>query len=111
MDSTLCREEEKGTALSILIIEGLAPNFSNPITSTFTGRRGRSCVISHINLGRVGTLSYNSFRWRSIRLFDSLPMQFPRVQFLDSRLNLIPRKRGGSSLPARIEQQPAWWRL
>ena len=24
------------------IIQGLAPNFSNPITSTFSGRRGRS---------------------------------------------------------------------
>ena len=45
------------------IIEG-APNFSNPITSTFSGCRGRSCVISHVNVGRVGTLSYNSFRWR-----------------------------------------------
>ena len=45
------------------IIEGLAPNFSNPITSTFSGRRGRSCVISHVNVGRVGTLSYNSYRW------------------------------------------------
>ena len=56
------------------IIEGLAPNFSNPITSTFSERRGRSCVISHVNVGRVGTLSYNSFRWRSIRLFNSLPM-------------------------------------
>ena len=25
--------------------EGLAPNFSNPVTSTVSGRRGRSCVI------------------------------------------------------------------
>ena len=56
------------------IIEGLAPNFSNPITSTFSECRGRSCVISHVNVGRVGTLAYNSFRWRSVRLFNSLPM-------------------------------------
>ena len=48
------------------IIEGLAPNFSNFITSTFSGCRGRSCVISHVNVGRVGTLAYNSFRWRSM---------------------------------------------
>ena len=53
------------------IIEGLAANFSNPITSTLSGRRGRSCVISHVNVGRVGTLAYNSFRWRSIRLFNN----------------------------------------
>ena len=44
------------------IIEGLDSNFSNPITNTFSGRRGRSCVISHVNVGRVGTLSYKSFR-------------------------------------------------
>ena len=56
------------------IIEGLAPNLSKPITSTFSGRRGGSCVISHVNVGRVGTLAYNSFRWRSIRLFNSLPV-------------------------------------
>ena len=61
------------------IIEGLAPHFSNPITSTFSGRRGRSCVISHVNVGLVGTLSYNSFRWRSIRLFNSLPMHLRSI--------------------------------
>ena len=42
------------------IIESLAPNFLNPITSTLSGRRGRSCVISHVNVGPVGTLAYNS---------------------------------------------------
>ena len=61
------------------IIEGLAPNFSNPITSTFSGRRGRSCVISHVNVGCVGTLAYNSFRWRSIRLFNILPMHLRSI--------------------------------
>ena len=38
-------------------IEGLAPIFSNPVTSTISGRRGRSCGISHVNVGRVGTLA------------------------------------------------------
>ena len=51
----------------------------NPITSTLSGRRGRSCVISHVNVGRVGTLAYNSFRWRSIRLFNSLPMNLRSI--------------------------------
>ena len=60
-------------------IEGLAPNFSYPITSTFFGRKGRSCVISHVNVGRVGILAYNSFRWRSIRLFNSLPMHLHSI--------------------------------
>ena len=69
----------KFVTCSMKIIEGLAPNFSNPTTSTFSGRRGRSCIISHVNVGRVGTLSYNSFRWRSIRLFNSLPMHLRSI--------------------------------
>ena len=50
-------------------------NFSSPITSTFSGRRGRSCVISHVNVGRVGTLAYNSFR----RLFNSITMHLRSI--------------------------------
>ena len=61
------------------IYENLAPNFSNPVTSTVSGRRGRSCVISHINLGRVGTLAYNRFRLSSIGLFNSLPMHLRSI--------------------------------
>ena len=61
------------------IIEGLAPNFSNPIASTFSGRRGRSCVMSHVNVGRVDSLAYTSFRWRSIRLFNSLQMHLRSI--------------------------------
>ena len=56
------------------IIEGLAPNFSNPISGSFSERRGRSCVISHVNVGSVGILVYNNFRWRLFRLLNSLPM-------------------------------------
>ena len=49
------------------IVDGLAPNFSNSITSIFSGHRGRSCVISHVNVGRVDTLAYKSFRWRIMK--------------------------------------------
>ena len=55
------------------IIEGLVPNLSAPIMCTYSERSGRSCVVSHVNMGRLGTLSYNSFRWRSIRMFNKLP--------------------------------------
>ena len=55
------------------IIEDLVPNFSKPIVCTHSERRGRYCVVSHVNIGRSGTLAYNSFRWRAIRLFNSLP--------------------------------------
>ena len=77
---SLQRRRERYCIINIWkITEGLAPNFSNPITSTFSRRRGRSCVISHVNVGRVGTLTYNSFRWRSIRLFNSLPMHLRSI--------------------------------
>ena len=77
---TLQRRRERYCIIYIWkIIEGLAPNFSNPITSIFSGRRGRSYVISHVNVCRIGTLSYNSFRWRSIRLFNTLPMHLRSI--------------------------------
>ena len=73
--NSLQRRKERYCIIYILkMVEGLAPNFSNPITGTFSGRRGRPCVISHVNVGRVGTLAYNSFRWRSIRLFNGFTM-------------------------------------
>ena len=39
-------------------------NLINLITSTFSEHRGRSCVISYVNVWRVGTLAYNNFIWR-----------------------------------------------
>ena len=54
-------------------IEGLVPNLSDPITCSFTDRRGRACVVCHSGAGRLGTLKYNSFRWRSIKMFNRLP--------------------------------------
>ena len=58
------------------IIEDLTAIFSNLITRKFSGRRGRSCVISHVNVGRVGTLAYNS---RSVRLLNNLPMHLRSI--------------------------------
>ena len=55
------------------IIEGLVPNFSNPIVCSYSDRRGRSCIVSHVHVGRLGTLAFNSFRWRAIRLFNAMP--------------------------------------
>ena len=66
-------------------IEGLAHIFPNPVTSTVSGRRGRSCGISHVNVGIVldGVQSISSI------VYPCIYVQFPRVQFLYSRLNLI----------------------
>ena len=55
------------------IIEDLVPNFSKSVVCTHSERRGRYYVVSHVNIGTSGTLAYNSFRWRTIRLFNSLP--------------------------------------
>ena len=55
------------------IIEGLVPNLSVLITCSFYDRRGSSCVVCHGGSGRLGTLKYNSFRWRYIRMFNRLP--------------------------------------
>ena len=55
------------------ILESMVPNLSQPITYHFSDRRGRLCYSDHVNSGRIGTLSYNSFRWRAIRLFNCLP--------------------------------------
>ena len=61
------------------IIEGLAPSISSPITRKCSGRRGRSCVISHAKVGRVGALAYNSFIRRSIRLYNGLPIHLRSI--------------------------------
>ena len=55
-------------------LEGLVPNLFPPICTKESDRRGRTCITSHINVGRLGTLEYNSFRWRAIRLFNQLPL-------------------------------------
>ena len=38
------------------IIEGLVPNFSNAIVCSYSDRRGRSCIVSHVHVGRLGAL-------------------------------------------------------
>ena len=43
-------------------IEGLVPNISNPITSTFSEHRVGLCVNFHVNVGCVGNMAYNSNR-------------------------------------------------
>ena len=56
---------------------------------------------SHINVGQLGTLEYNSFRWRAIRMFNQLPLFYVMTLYV---LFIV-------SMPARIQQQPGSWRL
>ena len=56
------------------ILEGLVPNLFPPICTKESDHRERTYITSHINVGRLGTLEYNSFRWRAIRLVSQLPL-------------------------------------
>ena len=61
------------------ILESIVPNLSQPITCYFSDRRGRLCHLKHVCAGRLGTLSYNSFRWKAVRLFNCLPQHVRNV--------------------------------
>ena len=95
------------------IIESKARNLSDPILCNFSDRRGRSCVISHVNTGRQGTLAYNSFHWRAIRLFNSLPKSICDITncFVCSFRQRLDQQYSESPLLSWIQQQPGWWRL
>ena len=55
---SLQRRRERNCIIYVWkIIEGLVPNFSKPIVCTHSERRGRYCVVSHVNIGRSGTLA------------------------------------------------------
>ena len=56
------------------ILEGLVPNIFLPICTKTSDQRRRTYITSPINVGRLGTLEYNRFRWRAIHLFNQLPL-------------------------------------
>ena len=65
--------DETRTLLYNLCLENNR-GFGNKFFKTHSSeRRGRYCVVSHVNISRSGTLAYNSFRWRAIPSFNSLP--------------------------------------
>ena len=64
------RRERYGIIYVWKIVEGLVPNLSDPITCSFSDRSGRTCVVCHSGASRLGTLKYNSFRLRSIRMSE-----------------------------------------
>ena len=51
------------------IVDGLVSTLYDPITCSFSDWRGRTCVVYQAG---AGTLKYNSFRWRSIKMFNRL---------------------------------------
>ena len=61
------------------ILENFVPNLVKPLQFYVSDRRGRLCSVSHVRLGHTGTLAYSSFRWKGIRLFNSLPMHIRNI--------------------------------
>ena len=55
-------------------MEGGVPNIFPHICTKTSDRRGRTCIMSYINVGQLETFEYNRFRWRAIRLFNQLPL-------------------------------------
>ena len=85
------RRERYGIIYVWKIIEGLVPNLSDPITSSFSDRRGRACVVivCHSGAGGFGTLKYNSFRWRSIKMFNRLPKSIRMLSSCSTEIETI----------------------
>ena len=55
------------------ILENLVPNLIPKVQIYTSERRGRLCYIQHVPIGHIGTICFNSFRWKVSRLFNSLP--------------------------------------
>ena len=55
------------------MLESKVLNFNPPIISLWNERRGRMCVESHVATGHLGSICYNSFRWKAARLFKNMP--------------------------------------
>ena len=54
------------------MLESKVLNFNPPIISLWNERRGRMCVESHVASGHLGSICYNSFRWKAARLFNNI---------------------------------------
>lgn len=61
------------------IVENIVPNLQPHIETNTSQRRGRSCIISNVERGRIGSLTYGSFRWKGSRIFNSLPSKLRNI--------------------------------
>ena len=70
---------------------GLAPNFSNPVTSTFFDVEAghASFLMSLVALVLCPIIVLDGVQSVSSIVYQCIYVHFPRVQFFDSRLNLI----------------------
>ena len=65
------------------ILEEKVNNLNPPIVTNTSGRLGRLCIKSHLIPDRIGFIAHNSFRWRAIRLFNSLPKSMRNITDAD----------------------------
>ena len=101
------RRERYGIIYEWKIIQGLVPNLSDPITCSFSDRRGRACVVYHSGADQLGTLMYDSFRWRSIRKFNRLPKSIRMLSSCWIQVKVDSYLRNIVDLPC----QPGRWGL
>ena len=60
---SVCRRRDRYSVTYIWkILENIVLNLNNPICCYNSNRRGRLCVSSHVGIGHLGTLFYQSFR-------------------------------------------------
>ena len=57
------------------ILENIVPNLTNSTEVTNSNRKGRLCVVKQAPAGKAGSLLYNSFRYKAVRLFNCLPRE------------------------------------
>ena len=89
------------------------PHWSFILSFSLSDRRGRTCVVFHSGAGRLGTLKYNSFRWRSIRMFYKLPkaihmLSSCSVVGFKSQLDLTPISGTLWIFPASLDTIIVW---
>ena len=71
---SLQRRRERYAAIYVWkILEDMVPNLSPPIAGNLSERRGCVFVLNVVEWGHIGSLAYNSFRWRVSRIFNALP--------------------------------------
>ena len=93
------------------VVWSLVPNLPTPITCTYSERRVRSCVVSHVNMGQLSTPSYNSLRWRSIRMFNKLPEYVCIVSSCSEDKFKSQLDKHLKNIPASLDSTTGWWRL
>ena len=99
------------------ILEGNVPNLTYPIKVTYSKRRGRSCIINSVPRGNAGSLLYNSFRWKAVRLSNCIPRGARNVSqcsvnilkskmdtFLNNLDDIPGRPEGKNSLVKTVER-------